>query len=130
MNRRGRPRAVTRPGGLCFVWTDWRQLAAFTHEVEYAVWGSNGDMPVHRVVYPSSVVEAARPRDRVHIAQKPESVLAHMLSIAPEKAVVLDPFTGSGSALLAARQLGHRAIGVELDERFLDVPSRRASATA
>jgi site-specific DNA-methyltransferase (adenine-specific) len=147
-------RRITRPGGLCFVWTDWRQLAVtsdalqaggwtwrgvvvwrkrpgrpvkgkFTLDVEYAVWGSNGDMPVHRAVYPSSVVEATPPRRRAHIAQKPESVYEHMFSIAPERSLVLDPFTGSGSALAAAAAAGHRAIGVELDAHYCEIASRR-----
>lgn len=148
---------VTRPGGLCFVWTDWRQLAAtsdalqaggwtwrgvvvwrkhpsrpargkFRLDVEYAVWGSNGDMPVHQAVYPSSVVDAAPPRARQHIAQKPEAVYEHMLSIAPDTSLVLDPFTGTGSALAAAIAGGHRAIGIEIDRRYCSIAAERIAA--
>ena len=151
---------LTRPGGLCFVWTDWRQLAAtsdalqaggwtwrgvvvwhktgnarpvrgrFKLDVEYVVWGSNGDMPVHRVVYPSSVVAARSVRKRQHIAEKPVGVLEHCLSIAPASSVVLDPFTGSGSALAAARRGGHCGIGIDLDERYCAIAAERVSAIA
>jgi DNA modification methylase len=46
------------------------------------------------------------------------------LSTWPDE-VVLDPFAGWGTTLLAARQLGRRAIGGEPSERYCELAARR-----
>lgn len=62
----------------------------------------------------------------VHPTQKPEGILRPLITYScPSDGVVLDPFMGSGSTLVAARQCGRRAIGIEVDESYCEKAVQR-----
>lgn len=66
-----------------------------------------------------------------HPCEKPMSVLEYMVTASSRPGdTVLDLFAGSGSALLAARNQGRRAIGVEIDERYCEATARRLDQMA
>jgi DNA modification methylase len=70
-------------------------------------------------------------RDPVHPHVKPIPLLQLLVakSTAPGE-VVFDPFAGSGTTLLAAKELGRRAIGIEIDRRFCEQAIARLTGAA
>lgn len=61
-----------------------------------------------------------------HPCQKPLNLVRHLL-IDANAQWVLDLFAGSGTTLVAAKQLGRRAIGIEIEERYCEIAARRLS---
>jgi site-specific DNA-methyltransferase (adenine-specific) len=64
--------------------------------------------------------------EREHPAQKPLRLMLGLLSNSAT-GIVLDPYAGAGTTLVAARMLGRSAIGVEIEERHCETIARRLS---
>ncbi|MDD5304003.1 MAG: site-specific DNA-methyltransferase [Elusimicrobia bacterium] len=70
----------------------------------------------------------AYPHGFGHPSPKPECVMRWLVDELSEPGeTVLDPFMGSGTTLRAAKDLGRKAIGIEIEERYCEIAAKRLS---
>jgi len=67
---------------------------------------------------------------RTHPTQKPVPLMIWCLTLVPTAQTILDPFMGSGTTLIAAKQLNRKAIGIEIEEKYCEIAARRLDDTA
>jgi len=64
-----------------------------------------------------------------HPTEKPWQLAAHFIQLHTKDGhVVLDPFLGSGSTLVAAHNTGRRGVGIELDEQYCEMAALNLEA--
>ena len=63
-----------------------------------------------------------------HPTQKPLSLISILVELFSNHGdTILDPFMGSGTTLRAAKDLGRKAIGIEIEEKYCEIAVRRLS---
>lgn len=80
-------------------------------------------MPNLRV--PSSVQKFNRERGK-HPTQKPTKLMGYLIkTYSNEGDIILDPFSGSGTTCVAAKQLGRRYCGIEISPEYIKIAEQR-----
>lgn len=82
-------------------------------------WSGPRESPVLRVVHSASAASREG-----HPTPKPVGLMASIIRKAPD-GLIADPFAGSGSTLVAAKQEGRRAVGVEMQEQYCEIAANR-----
>lgn len=103
-----------------------------TQSVEYLVYGVSGQVRQGEadeyVCLPAIIRATVPPNDeRFHVTEKPVDVIQHVLPLIRSGTTVLDPFMGSGTTLVAAKNFGRKAIGIEIEERYCEIAAQRLS---
>ena len=63
--------------------------------------------------------------DKFHPTTKPTGLFKWCISFVPETVTILDPFLGSGTTLVAAAELHRQAVGIEIEERYVEIAAKR-----
>lgn len=106
--------------------------AAFmSNDEEIYVWGEGfrKSSPPQRTVIRTSEHRSSHVQQIGHPHTKPIGLMELLVERCPP-GVIGDPFAGSGATLVAARNLGRKAIGVELDEAYCELIAKRLSQQA
>ena len=148
-----RLRGAMVPGAAVLSFIDWRQWPSLVGALESCnlrvngmiVWDKmsmglgNGFRAQHELIcYASNgsarvivkdcsnVLHFKRVEPIDHPSPKPEPLIHRMLQVVTDDDdLVLDPFMGAGTTLRAAKNLGRRAIGIEIEERYCEIAARR-----
>lgn len=112
----------TLPRGACLVWLKRYDEAfgSFLSDAEIA-WMGKG----HGVYCRRDLSNCGIANQRVHPTQKPLALMKWCINFFPHAHTILDPFMGSGTTLRAAKDLGRKAIGIELEERYCEIAANR-----
>lgn len=83
-----------------------------------------------RFFYCAKVSPSERGEDNKHPTVKPLKLMTYLIKlITPEGGTVLDPFMGSGSTGLAAKQAGFKFIGIEKEQEYFEIAEKRIVST-
>ncbi|HKU27396.1 MAG TPA: site-specific DNA-methyltransferase, partial [Candidatus Sulfotelmatobacter sp.] len=144
-----------KPGGLAVCFIDWRQLPALTdvvqaagfihrgiavwdktthrsrprrggfkQQAEFMVWASKEAMHPKDVYLPG-VFSCALDLPKKHLTEKPLELAREVMRLAPEGGVVCDPFAGSGTLLVAAKEAGLGWVGCEVNDVYYGIAMTR-----
>jgi len=108
------------------------QSGRFRSQAEYIIWGSKDGMPLDRQapVLPGVFRHPVRKADKFHMTGKPTALMRDVVKICERGGVILDPFAGSGTTLLAAALEGYQWLGSEMLEHNVSICRERLSGAA
>jgi len=109
------------PRGRWLIWDKLAGMESFDSfsDVEVAWQNRTGAARLFRYLWKGICQQGDKDGGRVHPSQKPTPLMAWCIeqSGVLVGSLILDPFMGSGTTLIAAIRTGRRAIGIEIDER-------------
>lgn len=101
-------------------------LGRYRQQAEFMVWGSKGPMPLNPRVgdLPGVYHYPIKQSDKFHVTGKMTPLIGDLIKIALS-GIILDPFAGSGTTIIAAEKAGHTCYAIELDPGYCEITIER-----
>lgn len=110
------------PSRCYFVWDKGEGFAGRSFAECEMAWSS---IDASAKIFKRDPLAAGDYRGKEHPTQKPIPLMAWCIHQAGEVSTILDPFMGSGTTLVAAKNLRKRCIGIEREEKYCEIAVRR-----
>jgi DNA modification methylase len=92
---------------------------------ELAFTNTTGTMRIFNHQWCGAFKDSERNLRAIHPTQKPVQLMEWCISLCSLSNTILDPFMGSGTTLVAAKQLNRKAIGIEIEEKYCEIAVKR-----
>jgi len=118
---------LIKEAGSWLVWDKrFENGVAMLADAELAYWSKGAGVYIHKHTWQGMIGDkSGTPRKRLHPNEKPAGLLRWCLNLCPDAQIILDPFMGSGTTLVAAKLEGRRAVGIELEEKYCEIAAER-----
>lgn len=107
------------------------KMGGFRAQAEYVVAATKGkqDQALAQSIgcLPGVFRFSVKKGDKFHQTGKPTALMEQLVRVCPAGGLVLDPFAGSGTTLVAAVNTGRRALGIEMSPKYAEIAARRLS---
>ncbi|CCF95824.1 DNA methylase N-4/N-6 domain protein [Ralstonia solanacearum K60] len=105
------------------------RAGGFSAQAEFMVWATKGAVPANNKTYLPGVFAERLALPKRHMTEKPMGLAREVVRLVPPGSVVCDPFAGSGTFLVAAKEAGHHWIGCEMEPAYHDIAAARLAET-
>ena len=122
------PESNCGKGGPTLHHTDGQRnsFGAFNNQDGVVTYRHGGNGSAARFFYCAKASKKERGEGNHHPTIKPIALMKWLVTlVTPEGGVVLDPFAGSGTTLLACKELGRSCIGIEREPEYVEIIKRR-----
>lgn len=100
-------------------WFVWDKLNAVPTMGQCELAWTNADRPIQRFEWPVGR------NNHGHPTEKPLELITWSIAESRTTGTILDPFMGSGTTLRAAKDLGRKCIGIEIEEKYCEIAAKR-----
>jgi len=122
-------RMIYNPQGVKDVDKDWHRPQVYDSEHNFKRPSHKTDRKITQEGFPGSVLKFNSVHNPPHPTQKPLELMEYLINTyTNEGDLILDNTCGSGTTLLASRNLKRKCIGIELEEKYCEIAKNRLTA--